>query len=223
MFRFLLVPVLLSVVSVLTGCTQGTSVPVAQKVAKVPHYHYIPDDGPYTPDEADFGIRVKEAADYCKSQGLNTEVALLADLGLHSGSYRLFVVRLADGVVRYRGLVAHGSGKRGLEPGIREYSNTSGSLLSALGKYKTGAPYQGQFGLAYKLHGLEATNSKAYSRAIVLHAHECVPEQPFSGILCQSWGCPTVSAGFLQQLARIIDASPLPLLLWVYDSASMPE
>lgn len=223
MFRLFLVPVLLCVVWGLSACTQGTSVPTAQKVAKVPHYHFIPDDGPYTPDETDLRIRVKEAADYCKSNGLNNEVALFADLGLHSGSYRLFVVRLADGVVRYRGLVAHGSGKRGLEPGIREYSNTSGSLLSALGKYKTGTAYQGQFGLAYKLHGLEATNNKAHSRAIVLHAHECVPEQPFSGILCQSWGCPTVSTGFLQQLAKVIDASPVPLLLWVYDSASLPE
>lgn len=221
--RVFLVPGILCMAGGLAACTQGTSVPRAQKVAQVPHYHFIPDDGPYTPDEADFSMRVKEAADYCRSQGLNTEVALLADLGLHSGSYRLFVVRLADGVVRYRGLVAHGSGKRGLEPGIREYSNTSGSLLSALGKYKTGTAYQGQFGLAYKLHGLEATNSKAYSRAIVLHAHECIPEQPFSGILCQSWGCPTVSTGFLQQLAKVIDASPVPLLLWVYDSASLPE
>jgi hypothetical protein len=128
------------------------------------------------------------------------------------------VVRLADGAIRLNGLVTHGSGKSGLPEGAREYSNVEGSLLSSLGKYKTGKSYQGQFGLAYKLYGLEATNGNAYKRFIVLHGHECVPDKETDDLLCQSWGCPTVSPAFLTQLKAVIDASDKPLLLWIFDS-----
>jgi hypothetical protein len=117
-----------------------------------------------------------------------------------------------------KGLVTHGSGKTGLPAGKRAYSNVEGSLLSSLGKYKTGASYNGQFGLAYKLYGLEATNSKAYSRFIVLHGHPCVPVAETEDLLCQSWGCPTVAPNFLLQLQKVIISAGKPVLLWVYDS-----
>jgi len=175
-------------------------------------------DGPKQPNPDIFSQKVAEAAAFCTKNGLNTEAAILIDLGLHSGSNRCFVVRLSDGNIRLKGLVTHGSGKSGLLAGERKYSNEEGSLLSSLGKYKTGASYMGQFGLAYKLYGLEATNSKAYSRYIVLHGHECVPDAEMDDLLCQSWGCPTVSPEFLKQLQKVIDVSSRPLLLWVYDS-----
>jgi L,D-transpeptidase catalytic domain len=176
-------------------------------------------DGPKRPDPENFTQKIAEAATYCKKNGLNTEASILIDLGLHSGSYRCFVVRLADASIRIKGLVTHGSGKTGLLAGERKYSNEEGSLLSSLGKYKTGASYKGQFGLAWKLYGLEATNSKAYSRYIVLHGHECVPDAEIEDMLCQSWGCPTVSPEFLKQLQKVIDGAQKPLLLWIYDSS----
>jgi len=177
-------------------------------------------DGPKQPNPENFSKKIAEAAAYCTKNGLNNEDAILIDLGLHSGSNRCFVVRLSDGSIRLKGLVTHGSGKTGLLAGERKYSNEEGSLLSSPGKYKTGASYKGQFGLAYKLYGLEATNSKAYSRFIVLHGHECVPDVEMDDLLCQSWGCPTVSPEFLKQLQKVIDGSKRPLLLWVYDSRS---
>ncbi|TAD92777.1 MAG: hypothetical protein EAY75_01780 [Bacteroidetes bacterium] len=175
-------------------------------------------DGLRQPNAEVFAKKVAEAAAYSSKRGLNGEVAILIDLSLHSGSSRFFVVRLADGSVRLKGLVTHGSGKRGLLPGERKYSNEEGSLLSSLGKYKTGVSYNGQFGLAYKLHGLEVSNSQAYRRFIVLHAHECVPDAETDELICQSWGCPTVSPDFLRQLQQVIDGSTKPLLLWIYDS-----
>jgi hypothetical protein len=175
-------------------------------------------DGPKKPEPELFTQKMAEAAAFCAKNGLNTEAAILIDLGLHSGSYRCLVVHLPDGNIRMKGLVTHGSGKTGLPAGKRAYSNVEGSLLSSLGKYKTGASYNGQFGLAYKLYGLEASNSKAYSRFIVLHGHQCVPDAETENLLCQSWGCPTVSPEFLKQLQKVLDSSSKPLLLWVYDS-----
>jgi hypothetical protein len=177
-------------------------------------------DGPAKPNPADFAKRVTEAKVFCKENRLNTNTAIFVDLGLHSDKYRCFVVRISDGAIRQKGMVTHGSGKTGLLQGERKYSNEEGSLLSALGKYKIGKSYQGQFGLAYKLHGLEATNSNAFSRYIVLHGHECVTDTESEELLCQSWGCPTVSPAFLLSLKKVIENTPGSLLLWIYDSTN---
>ncbi len=176
-------------------------------------------DGPTRPDFAFLSEKLWEALDYCEEKGLNTEAVIFIDLGLHSGYHRCWVIRCSDGVIRYKGLVTHGSGKEEWLPvGQRKYSNDKGSLLSSLGKYKTGKSYYGQYGLAYKLHGLESSNSNAFSRAIVLHGHDCVPKYESPAPLCQSWGCPTVSHDFLKILQSVIDASERPLLLWIFDS-----
>ncbi len=177
-------------------------------------------DGPKRPDPEVLGLKVDEAIGFCRENNLNTKVAILIDLGLHSGYSRCWVVGLNDRYIKMKGLVSHGSGTNiaGLDVGERKYSNTGGSLLSSLGKYKTGQSYYGKFGLAYKLFGLEKTNSNAYSRAIVLHGHSCVTDYETTYPLCQSWGCPTVSPNFLKRLQQVIDASEEPVLLWVYDS-----
>jgi hypothetical protein len=175
-------------------------------------------DGPAKPDPADFAERVAAATAFARKSGLDTRVAIFVDLGLHSGNYRCFVVRLPDGAIRAKGLVTHGSGKTGLSAGERAYSNVEGSYLSSLGKYKTGVSYNGQFGLAYKLHGYDESNSNAYKRYIVLHGHECVPDNESDDLICQSWGCPTVSRSFLKRLQSLIDNSDKPLLVWIFDS-----
>ena len=55
------------------------------------------------------------------------------------------------------------------------YSNENGSQLRSLGIYKIGAKYKGRFSDAYRLHGLQATNSNALSCNLVLHSDDCVP------------------------------------------------
>jgi len=127
------------------------------------------NDGPKMPNLGVLTEKMWEADDYCWENGLNTEVGIFIDLGLNSGFYRCWVIGFSDGVIRHQGLVAHGSGKSNWLPtGTRQYSNEKGSLLSSLGKYRTGSSYSGEYGLAYRLYGLEASNSNAYSRAIVL-------------------------------------------------------
>jgi hypothetical protein len=78
--------------------------------------------------------------------------------------------------------------------------------------------YHGEFGLAYKLNGLDSGNSKAFDRFVVLHAHDCVPNgEVYPSAICLSFGCPTVSPAFLQKIKPILDASTQPVLLWIYD------
>ena len=175
-------------------------------------------DGPESPNASDFSARIQEAFLYSRQHGLNGQIAIFVDFGLHSGKYRCFLVKLTEGLIVKKGLVTHGSGKNGLEAGKRKYSNLPDTYLSSLGKYKTGISYKGSFGLAYKLHGLEASNSKAYERAIVLHGYNCVPDCEKVGMLCQSLGCPAVSLAFMETLHKIIGSSSLPVLFWVYDS-----
>ena len=133
-----------------------------------------------------------------------------------SGENRFFVFDFQTDSLYHSGLVTHGRCNENWLEG-RKYSNTVGSGCTSLGKYRVGNSYTGRFGLAYKLHGLEKTNNKAFERYVVLHSHECVPETEVKDEICQSDGCPTVSPGFLQQLKPMIARSKKPILLWIYE------
>jgi hypothetical protein len=162
--------------------------------------------------------KAKEVKTFTIKNNFNTQLCFLVNLSLPSGSNRFFVYDLQKDSIRKQGLVTHGSGRSSSKDGKPIFSNTPNSLCSSLGKYKIGNSYYGQFGLAFKLYGLEKTNSNAFERAIVLHSHECVPDaeaEPFT--ICESWGCPTVSPDFLSSLKTIINSSNKPLLLWIYE------
>jgi hypothetical protein len=134
---------------------------------------------------------------------------------IESGKNRFFVYNIEKDSVELAGLVAHGSGRTYSEE--VHFSNAPNSLCTSLGKYKIGGSYTGKFGLAFKLYGLDATNDNAFSRAVVLHAHSCVPNEETAPIpICESWGCPTVAPAFLTQLKTYINNSEKPLLLYVY-------
>lgn len=149
-------------------------------------------------------------------QKYSTKLAFLVDMRLPSGKNRFFVYDLSADSIRMAGLVAHGSGGNAfsLTPA---FSNVNGSNCSALGRYRVGSPYAGQFGRAYFLYGLDTTNDQAINRHIVLHSYSCVPDgetDPFP--ICNSKGCAMVSPAFLQRLQPLIDASKKPILLWVF-------
>lgn len=148
----------------------------------------------------------------------NQEIVFYLDFTLPSNKERFFVVDPIKDSIIQKGLVTHGScSGTTAKPGER-YANTPESYCSSLGKYKVGTSYQGKFGLAYKLHGLDSSNSNAFERFIVLHAHGCVPDEPVKYEICLSQGCPTVSPDFLNQLADFIDQSKQPILLWIEES-----
>lgn len=151
---------------------------------------------------------------YAKKKGYNSRIVFLADMSLASGENRFFVYNMENDSVERAGLVTHGYGSYKGEP---EFSNEPGSYCTSLGKYKIGGAYTGRFGLAFKLYGLDKTNSKAFERYVVLHAHDCVPETEVAPLsICKSQGCPTVSPAFLQVLKSYIENSGKPVLLNIY-------
>lgn len=171
-------------------------------------------------EKAALAIRLQSFAgrlqDYAVKNGYNTRYCFLVDMTIACGSNRFFVYDIKNDSVLQSGLVTHGYGNSNYSN--ISFSNVPGSNSSSLGKYKIGHSYNGKFGLAYKLYGLDKTNSKAFERFVVLHAHECVPAgevapQP----ICMSQGCPTVAPSFLKRLAAYLDETGKPVLLWIFN------
>ena len=158
------------------------------------------------------------AKQYAARNQFSTQICFLIDMNIASGKQRFFVYDLQQDYIRFSGLVTHGRCNQNWLTG-RKYGNTVGCGCTSLGKYRIGNAYQGKFGLAYKLYGLDTTNSNAYSRFVVLHSHQCVPETAVDPLpICQSDGCPTVSPGLLKELAVVINGSKQhPILLWIYE------
>lgn len=154
---------------------------------------------------------------FAAGRGYNQSLCYLVDMKKESGENRFYVYDLKKDKIIHRALVTHGSCGNSFFS-KRAYGNTVGCNCTSLGKYKIGKKYYGRFGLAYKLHGLESSNSKAFERFVVLHAHSCVPDNEVSPLpICLSNGCPTVSPNFLQILSGLIDKSQEPILLWIFE------
>lgn len=150
---------------------------------------------------------------YISKNGYNEEYCFIINMAIPSGNPRFFVYNLKKDSIEDAGLVTHGSGSENTN-GNLVFKNVPNSLASSKGKYKIGVSYYGKFGLAYKLHGLDSTNDKAFQRFVVLHSHECVPSKPVDPLpICVSWGCPTVAPDFLKTLQTKIDATVKPILL----------
>lgn len=164
--------------------------------------------------------KVKEKANaakaFAKQKDFNTKICFLIDMSLPSGEPRFFVYDLQRDSVINAGLVTHGRCNENWLEG-RKYGNTVGCGCTSLGKYRVGYSYNGRFGLAFKLYGLESSNDKAFERFVVLHSHSCVPETTTSAEICQSDGCPTVSPGFLAQLKPMIAHSEKSVLMWIFE------
>ena len=164
-------------------------------------------------------IRLKQKAgdiaSYAADHDYNSSYCFMVDMKIESGKKRFFVYNLKKDSVELSGLVTHGSSKNNSNE--IQFSNTPNSLCTSLGKYKIGGSYTGKFGLAFKLYGLDSSNSKAFNRFVVLHSHSCVPvEEIAPSPICESWGCPTVAPAFLMQLKPYIDKSGKPVLLNIY-------
>ncbi len=154
---------------------------------------------------------------YARLNQFNTDFCFMADMGIAPGKKRFFVYSFINERVELAGLVTHGMGQTRASAET-EFSNREGSLCTSLGKYKIGRSYIGKYGLAYKLHGLDKTNSNAFKRAVVLHGNDCVPDvEVYPGQICKSEGCPMVSPLFFEQLKKFLDQSERPVLFMIYN------
>ena len=134
------------------------------------------------------------------------DIVGVADFGLRSSDPRLHMVNFETGLVdSYR--VAHGMGSDPEHDGwLNWFSNVPDSLCTSEGAYMTFGWYTGRYGTSIRLEGLDATNSNALGRAIVMHrASYCEPEHLARwGKLGRSNGCFAMSeADFKTALLRL--------------------
>lgn len=155
--------------------------------------------------------RILEAAGSELSK--SSPVVFYADLSKPSGSYRFFIIDLRDSTILDKGLCCNG---RTDASGKVLFSNAYGSQCSSEGMYRIGNAYSGNFGKAFKLHGLSPTNSNAFNRFIVLHAYWKIPRRPMGIGIVKSEGCPTVNPEFLDVLGACIEKAPKPTLLFIF-------
>lgn len=165
---------------------------------------------------AKFLLKAGEAKSFIQKNNYRDDYFFLLDLDIPSNKNRFFIFDLKKDSIVKSGLVTHGNCNQYWLDKVR-YDNTVGCGCSSLGKYKIGYSYFGRFGLAFKLHGLDSSNSNAYKRYVVLHSHECVPGYEVEDEICQSNGCPTVSPDFLKELEVLIKSSKKPTLLWIIE------
>ncbi|AJW62203.1 murein L,D-transpeptidase catalytic domain family protein [Elizabethkingia bruuniana] len=162
--------------------------------------------------------RTEEIRKFASENGYSEKLAFFIDFSISSNKYRFFVIDLKSGKILEKAMVAHGSGsEKGKINGKLKFSNTDGSYCSSIGKYVVKNSYNGDFGKAYRLIGLDNTNSNAFSRAIVLHKYSKVPDNETTNPIVLSLGCPMVSPAFFSTLEKYIDSSEKNIVLYIYD------
>ena len=168
--------------------------------------------------------KAKEAFTFCQKNNFNQDFCILIDMSIHSGLNRFFVYDFEKKAVSMSMLVGHGCGNYPWSSDWSKdkpsFSNTDGSHLSSLGKYKLGKRAWSDWGIhiKYVMHGLEATNSNAEKRYIVFHSWEKVTEKEiYPDGTAEGWGCPTISNNNMKIIDPILKASKKPVLMWIYN------
>jgi hypothetical protein len=161
-------------------------------------------------------IHAQQLQQFAALHNASTDMAVLIDMSLPSWNKRLFIINLNTDSVILSGLCGHGQGKDYTSEKV-VFSNQDGSLCTSEGRYLIGMKYKGQFGTSYKLYGLDETNSNAYERAVVFHAHPLIPDvEDKHHPACRSYGCPMASPKVFKAASEILDNSTKPLLMWIY-------
>ena len=119
---------------------------------------------------------IKAALAHLLAQPSEHPYGAVLDFSRHSAEPRFHLVERASGEIVQRYAVAHGIGSAApSDDGYAAvFSNIEGSEASSLGLYRTGDTYMSEqvgHGLSMRLHGLSSSNSNAYKRLIVIHAH----------------------------------------------------
>ena len=98
-----------------------------------------------------------------------TDLVGVADFALPSSLPRFHFADLEKGTVRSF-LVAHGRGSDPEHDGfLKVFSNEEGSNATSRGAFVTNEWYKGKYGTSIRLVGVDAENSHALERAIVMH------------------------------------------------------
>jgi hypothetical protein len=135
-----------------------------------------------------------------------SDVVGLADFSRPSYEPRFFIIDMVAGKVRPF-LVSHGSGSDPEHTSmLQSFSNAPGSNATSRGAYLTHTWYEGMHGTSMRLTGLDADNSNAEPRAIVVHGAAYANPSMIDkwGKLGRSQGCFAFpQANLMEVLARL--------------------
>ena len=166
----------------------------------------------------DFSSRAAELYAFCQERGFNIRVALLMDLGRHSGRRRFVVWDFQQGRALHSFPASHGSGSAlsHVRSAYAKCSNEDGSHLSSVGKCLIAERYEGRYGVAYRLDGLEESNSALRERCVVLHGWRYTTSFPIYPLpTVGSWGCPVLSRRAMRKVDEILQREER-VALWLY-------
>lgn len=159
--------------------------------------------------------RAEELRDYCRKKGYNTDVALFVDLSRHSGRRRFVAWSFVQNAPIFACPVSHGSGSQRshVRSAWAAVSNEDGSHLSSLGRALVAERYKGRYGIAYRLDGLDATNSNLRPRCVVLHGWSHTTTFPIYPLATVgSFGCPVLSQRMMHRLDILLQHHPNVIL-----------
>lgn len=165
--------------------------------------------------------KIAEAKSYCRKQRMDTSFAILIDYSIHSGKKRAFLINLQKDSIIDTLLVSHGCGDMpwgcDFSKDAPQFSNDLESHRSSLGKFKIGSRGYSSWGInvKYTLHGLEASNSNALKRIIVMHGWGDVTDnEVYPRGTPEGWGCPAFSNAGMTMLDSILKGKQKAVLLW---------
>ncbi len=140
----------------------------------------------------------------------------IADFDRRSSDPRLFLFDVKNQHVQSY-LCAHGKGSEGpTDDGYANiFSNEPGSKCTSLGVYHCAETYYGEHGYSMRLDGLEASNSNARARTIVVHGANYVSHDmiDLTGRIGRSEGCLAVENQYATEVASALTGGSL-VLAW---------
>lgn len=151
--------------------------------------------------------RAEALREFCCKEGYNTDVVLFVDASRHSGRRRFVAWSFERNAPMFTCPVSLGSGAK--ESHVRsayaEFSNNEGSHLSSLGRALVAERYEGRYGVAYRLDGLDESNSNLRPRCVVLHGWEHTTSYPiWPRAMVGSHGCPVLSQRMMRRLDEVL-------------------
>ena len=160
--------------------------------------------------------RASKLLEFCRKEGYNTRIALFVDLSRHSGRRRFVAWSFEHNAPLFTAPVSHGSGsqKSHVRSAYARLSNEDGSHLSSVGRALVAERYEGRYGVAYRLDGLDDSNSNLRPRCVVLHGWEHTTSYPiFPLATTGSWGCPVLSRRVMRRVDEILKNESRVVLL----------
>ncbi len=136
----------------------------------------------------------------------NKDVLTIVDFTISSAKDRLYVINLKSGCILMSQPVSHGKNSGENSPWATKFSNKPNSLESSLGVFITQNTFNGEHGLSLRISGLEDSNSKALSRALLVHPANYVTPDFIKrfGRAGTSWGCFAVDPNESKELIDYI-------------------